>query len=119
MNDLSLSQIKVFQDHLEQAENHKEQGDLESAISCYQKAVEINSNSASTYYNWGDILLQQENWFDATELYQKSLAINPNFDWCHYNLGEALVNLKRWEEAIFAYQKALDLNTNCRKSIKN
>jgi|GEM_PF-4396478 len=118
MNDLSLSQIKVFQDHLEEAENYKEQGKLESAISCYQKAIEINSNSASTYYNWGDILLQLENWADAIELYQKSLAINPNFDLCHYNLGEALVNLERWEEAIFAYQKALDLNPNLPKIYK-
>ncbi len=112
MNDLSLSQIKVFQDHLEAAENHKEQGELELAIAYYQKAIGINSNSASTYYNWGDILLQLENWSEATELYQKSLAINPNFDWCHYNLAEALVNLERWEEAIIAYQKALDLNSN-------
>ena len=115
MNNLSLSQIKVFQEHLEAAENYKEQGELESAISCYQKAIELNSNSASTYYNWGDILLQLENWSEATELYQKSLAINPNFDWCHYHLGEALVNLDRWEEAIFAYQKALDLNSNLPK----
>ena len=112
MNDLSISQIKVFQEHLEAAENHKEQGELESAISCYQKALEINSNSASTYYNYADILLQLENWAEATELYQKSLELNPNFDWCHYNFGEALVNLERWEEAIIAYQKALDLNSN-------
>ena len=115
MNDLSLSQIKVFQDYLEEAENHKEQGELESAISCYQKAIEINSNSASTYYNWGDILLQLENWLEAVDIYQKSLAINPNVDWCHYNLGEALVHLDRWEEAIFAYQKALDLNSSLPK----
>ena len=112
MNDLSLSQIKVFQDYLEAAENYKEQGELELAITCYQKAIEINSNSASTYYNWGDILLQLENWSEATELYQKSLAINPDFDWGHYNLGEALIHLEYWEEAIFAYQKALDLNSN-------
>ena len=112
MNDLSLSQIQVFQNHLEEAEKHKEQGKLELAIACYQKAIEINSNSASTYYNWGDILLQLENWSKATELYQKSLAINPKFDWCYYNLGKALVHLERWEEAIFAYQKALELNSN-------
>ena len=107
-----MAQIKIFQEHLETAENHKEEGEFKSAIACYQKAVEINSNSASTYYNWGDILLQQENWLEATKLYQKSLAINPNLDWCNYNLGEALVNLDRWEEAIFAYQKALALNSN-------
>lgn len=112
MNDLSISQIKAFQDQLEEAENYKEQGELELAITCYQNAVQINSNSASTYYNWGDILLQLENWTEATELYQKSLAINSNFDWCHYNLGEALRQLNRWEEAIIAYQKALDLNSN-------
>ncbi|ELS01505.1 putative glycosyltransferase [Xenococcus sp. PCC 7305] len=112
MNDLSLSQIKVFQDHLEEADNYKEQGELEAAIACYQKAIEINSHSASTYYDWGSILLELANWAEATDIFQKSLAINPNFDWCHYNLGEALVNLNRWEEAIFAYQKALDLNSN-------
>ncbi len=107
---LSISEIKEVQTYLKQAETHKKQGQWEQAISCYQRATEINPNSSAAYHYWGNALLNLDRWQEAINIYRRSLEINPNFDWSYYNLGEALIQLGRWEEAIVAYQRALDLN---------
>ena len=39
MTELSISQIKSFQDCLKKAELYKNQGQLEAAINCYQEAT--------------------------------------------------------------------------------
>ena len=112
MSELSISQIKLFQDYLKKAENYKEQGKLELAIDYYQEATKINPNSATTYLSLGDIYLDLQQWSEASVNYQTAIQINPNLDWAYYNLGEALYQTQSWEAAIVAYQKALDLNPN-------
>ncbi|VEP18324.1 putative glycosyltransferase [Hyella patelloides LEGE 07179] len=112
MTELSISQIKLFQDCLKKAEDYKHKGQLEAAIDCYQEATKINPHSATAYHGLGNIYLSLSKWSEAIEIYQTVLKINPNFDWGYYNLGEAYYYLKRWEDAVIAYQKALDLNPN-------
>jgi O-antigen biosynthesis protein len=112
MTDLSISQIKAFQDCLKKAEAAKNQEQIEEAINYYQEAIKINSNSATAYQSLGDVYLSVSKWSEALKFYQTALKINPNCDWSYYNLGEAYYQLKKWEEAIVAYQKALDLNSN-------
>ena len=112
MSELSISQIKLFQDYLKKAENYKYEGQIDLAINYYQEATKINPKSAITYLSLGDIYLDLRQWSEAIELYQTAIQINPNLDWACYNLGEALYQSQRWEEAIIAYQKALDLNPN-------
>lgn len=112
MSELSISQIKLFQDYLKKAENCQDRGQLDLAINYYQEAIKINLNSATTYLSLGDIYLNLQQWSPAIQIYQTAIQINPNLDWACYNLGEALYQLQRWEEAIIAYQKALDLNPN-------
>jgi O-antigen biosynthesis protein len=111
MTDLSISQIKAFQDCLKQAEAAKNQEQIEVAINYYQEAIRINPNSATAYQSLGDVYLSVSQWLEAIKFYQTALEINPNFDWCYYNLGEAYYQIKKWEEAIVAYQRALDLNS--------
>jgi O-antigen biosynthesis protein len=112
MTDLSISQIKAFQDCLKKAEAAKNQEQIEDAINYYQEAIKINPNSATAYQSLGDVYLSISQWTEAIKFYQTALEINPNFDWCYYNLGEAYYQIKKWEEAIISYQKALDLNSS-------
>ena len=112
MSELSISQIKLFQDYLKKATNYKDRGQLDLAINCYQEATKINPDSATTYLSLGDVYLDLHQWSEAIKNYHAALQINPNLDGAYYNLGEALYQLKAWEEAIIAYQKALDLNPN-------
>ena len=110
MTELSISQIKSFQDCLKKADLYRDRGQLEAAIACYQKAIQINPKSATVYQKLGDIYLGLKKWSEAINRYQKAIEINPDFDWAYYNLGEASYQAQKWESAIIAYQKALDLN---------
>ena len=109
-NNLSISQIKQFQDYLEKATSHQEMGELALAVSYYEKANSINPQNTSVYQHWGETLLKLSRWEDTVNVYRRGLEIAPNCDWFHYNLGEALTLLEQWEEAIIAYQKALNIN---------
>ena len=112
MSDLSISQIKAFQDCLKQAEDYISQQQIETAISCYQQAIEINPNSAKAHYQLGDVYLNLERDLEAIKYYQIAININPSFDIAYYNLGTAYYRQRKWEDAIISYQKALDLNPN-------
>ncbi len=111
-NNLSISQIKQFQDYLEKATNYQEAGEFERAIPYYEKANRINPQNTTIYQNWGQILFNLARWEEAIEIYHQGLKIDPNSAWLHYNLAEALVKLEQWENAIITYQQALNINTN-------
>ncbi len=111
-NNLSISQIKQFQDYLEKATNYRETGELAVAISYYEKANQLNPKNTTIYRNWGETLFNLERWEKAIKIYQKGLEIDPNSDSLYYNLAEALVKLGQWENAIITYQQALNINPN-------
>jgi O-antigen biosynthesis protein len=53
-------------------------GDIDGAISSYQKQIELSSEiSAWVYLNLGNGLSQQERWEEAIEVYEKALALEP------------------------------------------
>ncbi len=111
-NNLSISQIKQFQDYLEKATNNLEAEELDLAIFYYEKANSINPKNTSVYHGLGQIFLNLSRWEDAVNIYRRGLEIDPNSDWFYYNLAEALIKLEQWEDAIIAYQQALNINPN-------
>jgi O-antigen biosynthesis protein len=53
-------------------------GDVEGAISSYQKQIELSSDlPVWVYLNLGEGLSQQERWEEAIEVYRKALALEP------------------------------------------
>ncbi len=84
-------------------------GQLNEAISCYQKAVELNPNDFEAYNNLGLAMQCKGEINKAINFYKKALSLNPNLDKTYYNLGIALQEKGQFEEAITYYQKALRL----------
>ena len=111
-NNLSISQIKSFQESLKQAESAKSQGNLTDAIAILEEAIQVNPNSTVGLQALGELYLTMGKWLEAVELYQQVITINPNLDAAYYGLGEAYASLKQWEEAIVSYQQGLNLNPN-------
>ena len=112
MSDLSISQIKSFQDYLDRAEFYQNRGEFDSAIDCYRSAIQINPHNAIAYYYLGNIYFNLDRQSEAKDFYRKALKINPKFDRAYYSLGEVYSQLQQWESAIIAYQQALNLNSN-------
>ncbi len=85
------------------------QGDLDSAITSYQKALEIKPDHLGAYNNLG-ITLGRQGKFQAASVYlRKALEIEPDNAAAHSNLGLALANLGQIDEAVVHYTRALEL----------
>lgn len=87
-----------------------EHGKLEKAISCYQRAIQLQPSYADAYHNLGEVLSVQEQWEEAIASYQQAIELNPYYEGSHYSLGKVWASLDRREEAIACYRTAIELN---------
>ena len=87
------------------------QGNIQTAIEYYNKAIKINPNFAMPYNNLG--LLYVNHKFDykkAENLYKKSISLDPKILEAQNNLGSLYNTLNKFEEAIDCYKKAILIN---------
>ena len=54
-----------------------ESGDIQSAITFFKQAVELDPNFVDAYYNLGAIYKKQKDYYNAITAFQKSADINP------------------------------------------
>ena len=94
-------------------------GRVDEAIVHYQKALQINPDSAKTHDNLGNALFTKGRVDEAIVHYQKALQINPDSAKTHNNLGNALFTKGRVDEAIVHYQKALQINPDTAETDNN
>ncbi|WP_426582966.1 tetratricopeptide repeat protein [Dapis sp. BLCC M229] len=87
-------------------------GQLEKAVTLYQKAIELNPNLALYYQSLGDVLVQIGKWGEAATVYQKAIELKPTSALSHHNLGKILVNQGNLEQAITSYSQAIKINPN-------
>ena len=87
-------------------------GDLEKAIACYEKALELQPDLVEAHYNLGNTLLDQKRFEEALLSYQKALVLRPDYTDAHFNMGIAFFEQDRFEEARCCYQNAIKFNSN-------
>lgn len=85
------------------------QGQLNEAISCYQKALQLRPDYVAAYLNLGNVLRDQGELNEAILCYQTVLRLRPDFAGAYNNLGNAFQGQGQLREAISCYQKALRL----------
>lgn len=86
-------------------------GNLDKAEKSYRRAMQL-SPPASTYNNYGGLLLQQGHPKKAEQMFRKALE-DPRYrnpDIAYINLGDALLAQKKFDEAIASYKQARQLN---------
>jgi tetratricopeptide (TPR) repeat protein len=86
-----------------------EKGEMDEAISHFQKALQINPDHAQAHNNLGNALREKGNVDEAITHYQKALKIIPDDASVHFNFGNALREKGNVDEAITQYQKALQI----------
>ena len=86
-------------------------GQYQEAIIHFEKAIELNPNSAEAYNNWGFALNELKQYEEAIEKYKKAIELNPNNVNAYNNWGVALNELEKTDEAIEKYKKATELAT--------
>ncbi len=87
----------------------KELGALGYAVASFQKALDINPDSAEAHNNLGNVLKERRWLDDAAECYKKAIAIKPDLAEAHNNLGNVFHDLGRLEEAEVSYRRGLEM----------
>ncbi len=96
-----------------------DQGDMESAVRHYERAVAIDPRYAEGFNNLGNALVRLGNTDRAIEEYEHALAINPAFAEAHNNLGSALARRGDIPRAIAEFQRALDIKPSYAEAHNN
>ncbi len=96
-----------------------QKGSVDEAFVHFQKALQINPDSAEAHNNLGSALLQKGKVDEAIAHYQKALQIKPDFAEAHNNLGNALLQKGSVDEAIAHFQKALQIKPDFAEAHNN
>ncbi|MGF1541126.1 MAG: tetratricopeptide repeat protein [Pleurocapsa sp.] len=88
----------------------RQKNQLDEAIDAYQKAINVEPNSADVYDSLGQAQSQKANWAEAVANYYQAikLGLKQPF-WTYSNLGNALRNQNQLNEAVAAYLEAIKL----------
>ena len=86
-----------------------DQGKLDDAITCYEKALEIEPDCAEAYNNMGNAFRSKGKLDDAILCYQKALKLKPDFAGAYNNMGNTSQDQEKLNEAICYYEKALEI----------
>jgi tetratricopeptide (TPR) repeat protein/glycosyltransferase involved in cell wall biosynthesis len=75
-------------------------------------SLQAHQETASSYFNKGNLFKQSGKLEEAAAAYLRCTEINPDFSWYHHNLGEVLAKLGQWDAAEKSYRSACELNAN-------
>ncbi len=103
LDQLKLGAYNNFGGLLYEAENY------ETALSIFEKTVEIDPSYADGYYNLGLVLKQLHRLPESIKAYKKALKLNPDNPAIYQNLGVAYLAFGSYNEAIKIWQKGLQL----------
>jgi tetratricopeptide (TPR) repeat protein len=82
-------------------------GDLAGALTNAQRAAELLPSSSEDWSQLGFILVQQQQFEDATVAFHRAFQLDSEDVWALQNLALSLVKLGRRDEAIREYRRAL------------
>jgi tetratricopeptide (TPR) repeat protein len=82
----------------------------EQIIAAYQRACELDPQSAGALVNLGTVFFNGHAWADAETQYKKALEIDPNYALAHFNLGNLFDERGDSSSALHHYLEALRLH---------
>ena len=88
-------------------------GQHAEALTCHERALEINPRYADAWSNKGVALAGLGRLHEALTCFERALEINPRLAGAWYNKGKALAHLGRLDEALTCYERALETNPRC------
>ena len=84
---------------------HGQEGRIDEAIKCFNKALTIRANSAEALYNLGNAYLHKGDFVKAATIYRKFVCLQPLNPAGLVNLAYALFNIGDLNHAALLYQQ--------------
>ena len=110
VDNINVSEKSIsITNYLSQGNELLESGQIEEAITSFQKAVESNPSSPWAYYYLGLALDKDGQFEGSVSEFERAIALDPDLIWAHHYLGETLVKLGRLEEAVGEFERAIEL----------
>ncbi|MGM3308568.1 tetratricopeptide repeat protein [Anabaena sp. WFMT] len=97
---------------LHQGNSFLDSNRYKEALSFYDQAIAIKTDSPETWVNRGNALIALHRFEEALASYEKAIAIRPNKNEAWYNRGNALTALNRYQEAVKAYDEAIAIHAD-------
>jgi superkiller protein 3 len=88
---------------------YKEMGDLDKAIECFKKVLEIDDSYVKAYNNLGAALAEKGDIARAIEAFTKAISVNPGYANSYKNLAMAYVQLRKPKDAYDSLSRYHDL----------
>ena len=86
----------------------KAQGNLDEAIACYRRALELGPDYAQAHNNLGVACKERGNLDEAIACCRRAVELKPDYAEAHNNLGVALREQGQLEEAVACCRRAID-----------
>jgi tetratricopeptide (TPR) repeat protein len=105
--------------YLTRGNAYARQGELDSAIADFSKAIRRNSRSLPAYFNRGNAHFAQENFDQAIIDYSQAISLQPDHVLSYNGRGNAYLAKGETERAIAEYDKALEIDPNNNQAAQN
>lgn len=86
-----------------------QKGQAADALSFFQKAVALDSNSVHGWFSQGMAYTNMEEYAGSLEYFRKALKLDPKLAIAHHNLGRSLHEIGQADSAYQSFQRAIDL----------
>jgi len=94
----------------------KRRGNFDSALTLYEKILDVRYLSDRVYNNIGNIYAAKRRFNDAILNYNKAIENNPNLVSAHYNLSQIYREIFRFDEGEKEYQEAQRIDSELLKT---
>jgi tetratricopeptide (TPR) repeat protein len=95
------------------------QGDLDGAIRCFKKALDLDPNLPIAEHNLGNVLKDKGDTDGAVRCYKRTLEIDPGFAPAHNSLGRIQRDRGELDAAVQSFQLAIRLAPKMAKAHYN
>lgn len=76
-------------------------------VSSYQRAIALDKNNPTYYFNLGSVYYGLKNYTEAAKFFEQATSLKPDIANYHYNLAWDYFQLKQYPQAVNAMQNAL------------
>ncbi len=114
-----MAQEKTAEEWFHEGNEKYAAGDFDGAIESYDKAIELEPNSAETYNNRGVAWRKKKEYDKAIADYNKAIELKPDYAEAYNNRGVAWKKKKKYDKAIEDYNKAIELEPNDASAYNN
>ncbi len=105
--------------HINAGISAKNLGDFDVAIREYEKAITLNSEISKTWYNYGNLYFDRNEFAKAAERYESAIQRDSQYSLAWQKLTESYYNLRKRAEFLRALESAIRLNDALRPKFKS